>query len=110
MIAKFHWLHAGFLPEKVCVVEVRLGGFEAILGNASCRFPFGLDVNLFFNLVGLFEVVFLGVVVVTIRFLCLLILFFLLKFLMQPFVFKKGRRAALEFCLNQLFLFLIIIL
>ena len=51
MIAKFHWLRAGFLPEKVCVVEVRLGGFEAILGNASCRFPFGLDVNLFFNLV-----------------------------------------------------------
>ena len=110
MITKFHLLRARFLLVKVCVIITRLGGFEFILGISDYHFPFDFNISLFFDFVRLFKVVFLKVVVVIVRFQCLFILFFLLKFLMQLFVFKKEHRVTLEFCLIQPFLFLVIIL
>jgi len=95
---------------KVCAVIDHLGEIRVVLGIFGCRFLFDFEINLFFGLVKLFKVVYLKVIVVIIRYPSPLILFFLLKFLVQLFVFEKKHRAALVFCLIQPFLFLIIIL
>jgi len=95
---------------KVCVIISHLIGIKVILGISGCHFLFGFEINQFFCLVRLFEVAYLKVVVVIIRYPSPLILFFLLKFLMQLFVFEKEHRAILEFCLILPFLFLIIII
>ncbi len=95
---------------KVCAVIDHLGEIKVVLGIFGCRFLFDFEINLFFGLVELFKVVYLKVIVVIIRYPSPLILFFLLKFLVQLFVFEKKHRAALVFCLIQPFLFLIIIL
>ena len=53
---------------KVCVIITHLGGIKVILGISGCHFLFDFEINQFFSLITLFEVAYLKVVVVIIRY------------------------------------------